>query len=207
MGTCFCDIDHITNHYWAAKIGHCKTQYWPNLDTPSPKIVISTHKLTANSIVVQIMSNGITISFVTPILVLSQKKAKYMLRQTHNRPALVITWTCTYFAMIYSITITNQIASIMLYKSDIDKNMFCYLGQNLAIATTVLTNSDKIICYNCYMKHNWVHISTISITILAITERPKLAIAKLNIGQIWTLHRLKYWSLPQNLQIMVSLNK
>ena len=81
----------------------------------------------------------------------------------------------------------------MLYKSDIDKNMFCYLGQNLAIATTVLTNSDKIICYNCYMKHNWVHISTISITILAITERPKLAIAKLNIGQIWTLHHLKFF--------------
>ena len=124
MGTCFCDIDHITNHYWAAEIGHCKTLNWPNLDAPSPKILISTHKLTANSIVVQIMSNGITISFVTPILVLSQKKTKYMLRKTHNRPGLVITCTCTYFAMIYSIIITKQMAFIVLYKSYIYKTCF-----------------------------------------------------------------------------------
>ena len=73
-------------------------------------------------------------------------------------------------------------ASIVLYKSYIYKNMFCYLGQKLAIATTVLTNFDKTICYNCNMKHNWVHVSTISITLLAIIEWPKLALAKLNIG-------------------------
>ena len=153
---------------------------------------ISALWLLGRGIVIHIMSYRVTMSTLMPIYVLSHKKAKYMLRHTHTRPALVITCTCTCFAMIYSMNITNQTTSIMLCKSDIDKNMFCYLGQNLAIATTALTNYHKKICYNCNMKHNSLHVSTKSITLLAIIERPKLAIAKLNIGQIWTIHRLKY---------------
>ena len=89
------------------------------------------------------MSSSFTMSIVTPILVLSQKKAKYMLRQTHTMPCLVITCTSSCFAMIQSIIITDQTASKVSYKSDIEKNKFCYLGQNLAVATTVLTNFGK----------------------------------------------------------------
>ena len=57
------------------------------------------------------------------------------------------------------------------------------------------------------MKHNKVQVATISITLLAIIERPKLAIAKLNIGQIWTLCRLKLRGLPIILQTMALLYK
>ena len=93
-------------------------------------------------------------SIVTAILVLSQKKANYMLRQTDYRPCLVITCTCTCFAMIQSINIIDQTASVVPYIRDIEKNMFCYLGQNLVIATTVLTNFGKMISYKCNIKHN-----------------------------------------------------